>query len=80
MATDPGAASWSLLVVRAREREARFRELVAFRSGTCTKVFRRDIVESRSGYLEIGFELPSGGAFRVGDVIVTEAPRFVPAG
>lgn len=37
-----------------------------------------DIVESQSGYLEIGFEVPSGGAFRVIDVIVTEAPRFNP--
>jgi hypothetical protein len=36
-----------------------------------------DIVESRSGYLEISFDVPSGGAFRVIDVIVTEAPRFV---
>ena len=35
-----------------------------------------DIVESPSGYLEIGFDVPSGGAFRVIDVIVTEAPRF----
>jgi hypothetical protein len=37
-----------------------------------------DIVESRSGYVDIGFDVPSGGAFRVLDVIVTEAPRFVP--
>ena len=37
-----------------------------------------DIVESQSGYLDIGFDLPSGGAFRVIDVIVTEAPRFTP--
>lgn len=37
-----------------------------------------DIVESQSGYLDIGFDVPSGGAFRVLDVIVTEAPRFVP--
>jgi hypothetical protein len=37
-----------------------------------------DIVESQSGYLEVGFEVPSGGAFRVIDVIVTEAPRFDP--
>lgn len=36
-----------------------------------------DIVESRSGYLDVGFDVPSGGAFRVLDVIVTEAPRFV---
>src|SRR5689334_5593285 len=36
-----------------------------------------DIVESQSGYLDVGFDLPSGGAFRVIDVIVTEAPRFV---
>ena len=35
-----------------------------------------DIVESQSGYLDVGFEVPSGGAFRVIDVIVTEAPRF----
>ena len=36
-----------------------------------------DIVESQSGYLEVGFEVPSGGAFRVMiDVTVTEAPRF----
>jgi len=35
-----------------------------------------DIVESQSGYLDVGFDLPSGGAFRVIDVIVTEAPRF----
>jgi hypothetical protein len=37
-----------------------------------------DVVESQSGYLDVGFDLPSGGAFRVIDVIVTEAPRFVP--
>ena len=38
-----------------------------------------DIVESQSGYVDVCFELPSGGAFRVIDVIVTEAPRFIPA-
>ena len=38
-----------------------------------------DIVESKSGYVDVCFELPSGGAFRVMDVIVTEAPRFAPA-
>ena len=37
-----------------------------------------DVVESQSGYLDVGFDVPSGGAFRVLDVIVTEAPRFVP--
>jgi hypothetical protein len=36
-----------------------------------------DVVESQSGYIEVGFDVPSGGAFRVMDVIVTEAPRFV---
>lgn len=36
-----------------------------------------DIVESESGYLDVRFDLPSGGAFRVLDVIVAEAPRFV---
>jgi hypothetical protein len=35
-----------------------------------------DVVESESGYLDVGFSVPSGGAFRVLDVIVTEAPRF----
>jgi hypothetical protein len=33
-------------------------------------------VESQSGYLDVGFDLPSAGAFHVIDVIVTEAPRF----
>lgn len=33
-----------------------------------------DIVESRSGYLDISFELPEGGGFRALDVIVTEVP------
>jgi hypothetical protein len=36
-----------------------------------------DVVESQSGYLDVGFDVPSGGAFRVIDVIVTEAPRFI---
>lgn len=40
--------------------------------------FVSDIVESQSGYLDVGFDVPSGGAFRVIDVIVSEAPRFVP--
>ena len=35
-----------------------------------------DVVESQSGYLDVGFDVPSGGAFRVIDVIITEAPRF----
>lgn len=35
-----------------------------------------DVVESDSGYLDVGFDLPAGGAFRVMDVIVSEAPRF----
>ena len=35
-----------------------------------------DVVESQSGCIDVGFDLPSGGAFRVIDVIVTEAPRF----
>ena len=35
-----------------------------------------DLVESDSGYLDVEFNLPSGGAFRVMDVIVAEAPRF----
>ncbi len=36
-----------------------------------------DIVESQSGYLDVQFDVPSGGSFRVMDVIVAEAPRFV---
>lgn len=35
-----------------------------------------DVVESRSGYLDLQFDVPSGGSFRVLDVIVAEAPRF----
>ena len=31
-----------------------------------------DIVESRSGYLDVAFELPEAGGFRVMNVIVTE--------
>jgi hypothetical protein len=33
-----------------------------------------DVVESRSGYLDVSFELPVAGGFRVLDVIVTEMP------
>ncbi len=33
-----------------------------------------DVVESRSGYLDVSFELTEGGGFRVMDVIVTEMP------
>lgn len=35
-----------------------------------------DVVESDSGYLDVQFDVPFGGAFRVMDVIVAEAPRF----
>ena len=38
-----------------------------------------DVVVSRSGYLDVAFEVPEGGAFRVLDVIVTELPRRVHA-
>ena len=31
-----------------------------------------DVVESRSGYLDVAFELPEAGGFRVMNVIVTE--------
>lgn len=33
-----------------------------------------DVVESQSGYLDVSFELPEGGGFRVLSVIVTELP------
>ena len=35
-----------------------------------------DVVESRSGFIDVNFDVPSGGSFRVLDVIVAEAPRF----
>jgi Transglutaminase-like superfamily len=35
-----------------------------------------DVVPSRNGSLNVSFEAPGGGAFRVIDVIVGEAPRF----
>jgi hypothetical protein len=33
-----------------------------------------DVVESQSGYLNVSFEVPEGGGFRVMDVIVVESP------
>lgn len=38
-----------------------------------------DVIDSRSGYLDVSFELPEGGGFRVMDVIVTEMPAEVVA-
>lgn len=35
-----------------------------------------DVVESQSGYLDVSFELPEGGGFRVMDVIITELPAI----
>ncbi|PYS80762.1 MAG: hypothetical protein DMF67_19270 [Acidobacteria bacterium] len=35
-----------------------------------------DVVQSRSGELELSFELPEGGGFRVLNVLVVEAPTF----
>ncbi len=35
-----------------------------------------DVVESNSGYLDVQFDVPFGGSFRVMDVVVAEAPRF----
>ena len=35
-----------------------------------------DVVESDTGYLDVRFDVPSGGAFRVMDVIVAEAPAL----
>lgn len=39
-----------------------------------------DVVPSSSGYLDVGFEARTEAAFRVMDVIVTEAPTFKPSG
>jgi hypothetical protein len=38
-----------------------------------------EVVQSRSGELEVSFELPDGGGFRVLDVRVVEAPTFAKA-
>ena len=38
-----------------------------------------DVVQSRSGELELSFELPEGGGFRVLNVSVVEAPTFTQA-
>jgi hypothetical protein len=38
-----------------------------------------DVVQSRSGELELSFELPEGGGFRVLNVLVVEAPTFAQA-
>jgi hypothetical protein len=35
-----------------------------------------DVVASESGYLDVQFDVPAGGSFRVMDVIVAEAPKF----
>jgi len=35
-----------------------------------------DVVESNSGYLDVQFDVPDGGSFRVMDVIVAEVPKF----
>lgn len=35
-----------------------------------------DVVESESGFIDVNFDVPSGGSFRVMDVIVAAAPRF----
>jgi hypothetical protein len=38
-----------------------------------------EIVQSRSGELEVSFELPDGGGFRILNVTVVEAPTFTKA-
>lgn len=38
-----------------------------------------DVVESPSGYLDVSFEVPSGGAFRAAQVIVCEVEPYRPA-
>ena len=38
-----------------------------------------EVVQSRSGELEVSFELPEGGGFRVLNVTVVEAPSFTKA-
>jgi len=39
-----------------------------------------DVVVSQDGELDVSFEVPDGGAFRVLDVIVTEAPTLAASG
>jgi hypothetical protein len=68
-----GNLTWSLADVsrgmdsRGTLEPGRIREVVS------------DVVVSQSGYLDVAFELPQGGSFRVMDVIVTELPQSVRA-
>jgi hypothetical protein len=63
-----GSLTWSLSDVsrgmdsRGTLEPGRIREVVS------------DVVVSQSGYLDVVFEVPQGGSFRVMDVIVTELP------
>lgn len=63
-----GSLSWSLSDVsrgmdsRGTLEPGRIREVVS------------DVVVSKSGYLDVVFQVPQGGSFRVMDVIVTELP------
>jgi hypothetical protein len=63
-----GSLAWSLSDVsrgmdsRGTLEPGRIREIVS------------DVVVSQSGYLDVVFEVPQGGSFRVMDVIVTELP------
>jgi hypothetical protein len=63
-----GSLTWSLADVsrgmdsRGTLEPGRIREIVS------------DVVVSQSGYLDVVFEVPQGGSFRVMDVIITELP------
>jgi len=61
-----GTLNWSL---RDAEKGMESRGMV--RPTQMTEVIS-DVVESRSGYLDVSFELPEAGGFRVMNVIVTE--------
>jgi hypothetical protein len=64
-----GSLTWSLSDVsrgmdsKGTLEPGRIREIVS------------DVVVSQSGYLDVVFEVPQGGSFRVMDVIVTELPE-----
>jgi hypothetical protein len=63
-----GAITWSIAdVSRGRESKG------VVQTSQMTEILS-DVVESQSGYLDVSFEVPEGGGFRVMDVIVAEVP------
>jgi hypothetical protein len=65
-----GSVTWSLA-----DPDRGFESRGQVEPGRMTEIVS-DVVPSRSGSLKVAFEAPGGGAFRVIDVIVGEAPRY----